>query len=270
MSMTDQFLLALNAYQEIQAELHPGQKPALVLPQEPDTGTIITSTPLLPPGTLLLGLAEDGLPVMLDLYDPTPGPLLVAGDGGCGKTTLLQSLARLSDTQDPGDIQFTVLTPFLEEWTSLERQSNCLGVWPAYHPSAGSFLSQLVGWADALAGTRQSVLLLFDGFDLMAGSDFQYQHDLRWLLMYGPERHIWPVLSVNPARLARLQAWLPYFHTRVLGQVRHAHNARQLVNDPAIDLASLEPGKQFGLSQSGGWLKFWLPPLDDISTERSE
>ena len=52
-------------------------------------------------GMLQLGVAENGLPVMLDLYNPAPGPLLVAGDGGSGKTAFIQSLALGSDFQDP-------------------------------------------------------------------------------------------------------------------------------------------------------------------------
>jgi len=186
----------------------------------------------------------------------------VAGDGGSGKTAFLQSLARASNLQDPGDIAFGVLTPFPEEWTALETLPLCLGVWPAFHPSASDFVAQLVSWAEILPQTRQAVLLLFDGFDLMTGSDFQSQHDLRWLLMYGPERHIWPVITVNPARLAHLHPWLEYLHTRVIGKVKNGHNARSLVEDPRLRLADLLPGKQFGLFQSGNWLKFWLPPLD--------
>lgn len=262
MSTTDQFLLALKAYQEIQAELHPQQPPQPLIPDASPMPPASAPDASLPGGSLLLGMAEDGLPVMLDLYDPTPGPLLVAGDGGSGKTAFLQSLARASNLQDPGDISFAVLTPFPEEWTALEFFPHCLGVWPAFHPSASDFIAQLVNWAEILPETRQAVLLLFDGFDLMTSSDFQSQHDLRWLLMYGPEHQIWPVISVNPARMGHLQAWLDYFHTRVIGQVKHAYNARTLVEDPQIGLADLIPGKQFGLSQSGCWLKFWLPPLD--------
>jgi len=48
----------------------------------------------------------------LILHDPAPWPLLVAGDGGSGKTTFLQSLAKASDLLNPGDTQFGVLTPF--------------------------------------------------------------------------------------------------------------------------------------------------------------
>jgi hypothetical protein len=261
MSTTDQFLLALEAYQEIQAELRQEGRP---LPVSPNTSTpenSIAQPVNLPGGSLLLGLAEDGLPVLLDLYDPAPGPLLVAGDGGSGKTALLQSLARAAGLQDPGDIQFGVITPFPEEWSALESLPHCLGIWPAYHPSAELFLSQLVNWAEALPGTRQAILLLFDGFDLLSGGEFQSLHDLRWLLLYGPEHQVWPAVTVNPARLTHLQPWLDYFHTRLIGHVKNAHNARLLTDDPQADLANLLPCKQFALSQPGCTLKFWLPPL---------
>jgi hypothetical protein len=261
MSTTDQFWLALKAYQEIQAELCQGEDSRQVsversiqdLPQE--------SSPILPPGSLLLGLADDGLPLLIDLYDPTPGPLLVAGDGGSGKTAVLHSMARASNFQDPGDVQFGVITPFPEEWKALEDLPNGLGIWPAYHPSAQSFLSQTVYWAEALSGTRQIVLLFIDDFDLLASNGFHSQKDLRWLLTYGPERQVWPVVSVNPGRLSYMLGWLEYFHTRILGQIKHDHNALLLLGNTNVNLADLLPGKQFGLSQFDNWLRFLLPPL---------
>ena len=259
MTTSNQFLLALEAYQEIQAELHQEQSTRSQTPVSTPTQTPAAA---FPGGSILLGMAEDGMPVLLNLYDPAPGPLLVAGDGGSGKTALLQSMARATHLEDTGDIQFGVLTPFPEEWTSLESLPECLGVWPAYHPSAQAFLSQLVGWAEALSKTRQAVLLLFDGFDLMTDSSYQTRQDLRWLLTYGPERHIWPVLTVNPARLVHQQHWLAYFHTRLLGHVKNSQNARILLDEPKFDLSNLLQGTQFGLFQPSGWLKFWLPPLD--------
>jgi hypothetical protein len=260
MTITDQFLPALQAYREIQAELRQEEQSLPVPAQSPKAAAVALPIAGFPSGSLMLGLADDGLPVLLDLYDPAPGPLLVAGDGGSGKTAFLQSLARASNLPDPGDITFGVLTPFPEEWTALETLPGCLGVWPAYHPSAAGFLSKLAGWAEALPRTSEVILLLFDGLDLMAGSDDPSQHDLRWLLANGPQRQVWPVLSVNPSRLFRLRNMLEYFHTRILGQVKHAHNVRTLLEDPNAHLADLLPGKQFGISQPGSWLRFWLPP----------
>ena len=106
------------------------------------------------------------------------------------------------------------------------------------------------------------MLVLFDGLDLLTSSGFQIQHDLRWLLIYGPERQVWPVVTVNPGRLTCLETWLAYFHTRILGQVKNPQTARLLADDPKISLAALLPGKQFGLSRPEGFLKFRLTPVE--------
>jgi hypothetical protein len=261
MSITNQFLLAVQAYQEIQAELHQDEEHKSVEPEISAPKTFTGRSNPFSDRSLLLGLADDGLPLLLDLYDPTHGPLLVAGDEGSGKTAFLQSLVRASDIQNPGDIQFGVLTLFPEEWTGQETLPNCLGIWPAYHPAAHSFLSQLVSWAEDLPESRQIMLILFDEFDLFAANGFQVRNDLGWLLIHGPERQIWPVVTVNPGRLDRLDIWFEYFQTRILGHVNRSKTARLLVNDPEIDLAALLPGQQFGLLCSKGWQKFWLPPI---------
>ena len=262
MSTTNQLLLSYKAYQETRSALHRDAPSQSASPQVANPDVLINEPASLSGGSLLLGTTEAGASLHLNLYDPTPGPLLVAGDRGSGKTVFLKSLARVSGFQNPGDISFGVLSPFPEEWTAMESLPHCLGVWPFYHPSASDFISQMVSWSEVLRVTRQVVLLLVDGLDLMTGSDFTFQYYLRWLLLNGPERHIWPVITINPARLARLQTWLDYFHTRVIGQVKYALTARSLVEDSQIDLADLRPGNQFGLFQSGNRVKFCLPPLE--------
>ena len=261
MSITDQLLPAIEACNEIQVDPRQSGQPLPVSLATSPAEAFPAQPASLTGGCLLLGIAEDGLPVLLDLYNPAPGPLLVAGDGGSGTTAMLQSLARLAGLQDPGDIQFGVVTPFPEEWSALENLPQCLGIWPSFHPSARVFLGRLADWAEALPGTRQAILLLFDGFDLLTSSDFDALHNLRWLLMYGPEHQVWPVVTVNPARLTRLESWMDYFHTRLLGHVKNHHHARMLTDQAQAALADLLPGAQFGLSQSGNWLKFWLPPI---------
>jgi len=263
MFTVDQFLLNPHVYQEFQTEnQHKGDIPS-VNEKTLSHKIIEDRTIPLPKESLLLGLEEDGSPLMLDVYDSAPGPLLVAGDGGSGKTAFLKSLAQASDQQSPGEIQFGVITPFPEEWTEQEALSNCLGIWPAYHMAARDFLTQLIGWADSPHGSHQVVLLLVDGLDLLTTTcDFQIQHELRWLLMYGPEQRTWPVVTVNPGRLTHLQTWLDYFKTRILGQVKNPQTTRLLVKDPEINLATLEAGTQFDISRPGGWLKFRLTPID--------
>jgi hypothetical protein len=246
MTMTTQFQPAMQAYEGIQAGLRRERDPlaavsraAAAFAQNASPAAIT----LIPDGALLLGLAEDGLPLLLDPYDPAPGPLLVAGGEGCGKTAFLQSLARLSAFQTPGDIQFGVLTPYPEEWRVQEAQPNCLGVWPAYHPAACHFLAQLISWAEQLPSTRQAVMLLVDGLDLANGSGSQLQDKLQWLLQHGPQRQVWPALTVNSTRLPTLHEWNEHFRTRILCRVMDGDE------------------EQYVLDHPGCCVKFRLPPL---------
>ncbi|MGZ6346025.1 MAG: hypothetical protein ACXWNC_00430 [Anaerolineales bacterium] len=247
----DQISLSQQSHQEINAGLPLG---ALYLPFNE------AAFPL-SHGYLQLGIAENGLPIVVDLYDPAPGPLLVAGDGGSGKTAFLQSLTQCSDFQNPGEILFGVVTPFPEEWEELEVLSNCLGIWPAYHSAARRFLSQLVSWADVLPRTRQVVMVIVDGLDLMTANGFHDQHDFRWLLTYGPRRHVWPVVSINPGRLLDPDSWLENFKTRIFSRVKRPQTAHLLMPDPDIDLSELTHAGQFGLWRQDCWLKFRSPSV---------
>lgn len=262
MPANDQISLSLQARQRTPAGLSNG---ALYRPVDPAVSILDTPPnraifPFLN-GSLQLGVAENGFPIMLDLYDPAPGPLLVAGDGGSGKTAFLKSLTVGSDLQDPGEILFGVLTPFPEEWEELEVLSNCLGIWPAYHSSARHFLTQLVSWAVVLPSTRQAIILMVDGLDLLTTNGFHDQHNLRWLLTYGPRRQVWPVVTINPGRLSHPETWLDYFQTRILGRVKRPQTAHLLVTDPEINLAELSHRGQYGLWQQDCWIKFRLPSV---------
>ncbi len=261
MSIFDQFLIGLKAYQDVQTELEQEDGNMTTAQETKRDDTITADSPLLSGGSLLLGITEDGLPLILDLYDPTPGPILVAGDGGSGKTTLLQYLAQASNLMDPSDIQFGVVTPFPEEWTGLETLPNNMGIWPVYHVSSHHFLSRLCQWADALPATRQSILLLLDGLDLLTSKSFSLQQELYWLLRNGPSRHVWPVVSVNPGHLSHMLTWLDYFRSRILGRVKHDHNARLLVENPDSSLSDLIPGTEYAFCRANCLVKFTLPPF---------
>ena len=255
MSSTDQFMIALQAYQEIQSELHQPEQTAVFVDPDP-----LQEDPL-PSGALLLGLGEDGQPLALDLYDPSPGPLLVAGDGGCGKTALLQSLANASDSLP--DVQFGVVTLFPEEWRVQEAYPGCLGIWPACHPASGGFLDQLISWAEVLPQTRQAILLFVDGLDMMLREP-PARHQLRWLLAHGPQSQVWPVVTVNPGRMNRLGSLLEPFQTRIFGHTRSPRTMRLLTDDPQLDLGALVPGSQFYISGPQVSLRFWIPPSEGV------
>ena len=98
MSMTDQFLMAMKAYQELKAEGQNNGAALAVIPQVTQPSPAATQTRSLPGGSILLGLAEDGLPLLLNVYDPTPGPILIAGDQGIVNESALCAVESVAAT----------------------------------------------------------------------------------------------------------------------------------------------------------------------------
>src|SRR5512139_1948863 len=95
-----QFSLALEALAELKMET--SSRPAQPIPAAPSLNGVLAELGPLPREALFLGVASDGLPVLLNLHDPLPGPMLVVGDAGAGKTAFLQFLAR-SITETHGE-----------------------------------------------------------------------------------------------------------------------------------------------------------------------
>ena len=254
------FSLMLEALAELQPEIEAAQ--ARPMPAAPSLSDSLSALGPLPCEALLLGLASDGLPLLLNLHDPHPGPLLIAADPGAGKTTLLQLIAQAAaQLHTPGQVQFGAVTNYPDEWAHLADLEHCVGVFPSYHHSTVDFLHSLSGWAHANKGGQQSVLLLVDDLESMSALDFDTRQTLRWLLLRGPSRRAWPLISMNAERASQVEGWLEAFRTRIFGQIKDEHTADRLADLPGADLSHLQPGSQFTLREGDGWLKFWIPEI---------
>ena len=259
MPINYQFTLALKALREIQQE--QGQEPMSGRPLFPDLADLLEQIGSIPPDALLFGVASDGLPLLLNLRDASPGPLLVLADRGSGKTVFLQVLARAAGRLlSPDRVRYAILTDFPDEWDGFEREPHSLGIYPAYESAAVQLLYELACQAESGAA-HISVLLLFDGLDSALHLDPVGQENLRYLLAYGPQARVWPIVSANAARAAKLPEWLSHFRTRIYGRISHPEIADELTPIPGAGLKTLFPAAQFCLRQKSHWLRFWLPSL---------
>jgi hypothetical protein len=213
----------------------------------------------LPNEALLLGLADDDLPVLLNLWDPVPGPVLVAGDSGSGKTELLRmSTSFVVCTHQSHEIQYGVITARPYEWESSADYPHCVGVFSTQDTGATNFIRALVAWTEMNRNSRQSILLLVDELVDLIYWKSELGRELRKILLCGPEKKIWPVVTVNLASVQAVAPWLGYFHTRV-----YAHtNYKSSVDSDDTQNAGFEnlsKGIEFSLREKSQWIKFRIP-----------
>ena len=214
----------------------------------------------LPQGALFLGAAYDGLPILLNLNDATPGPVLIAGDSGSGKTGFLRMVGQsVEQIHSPKDVQFGVITNKPREWEGFAENKNCMGIFPSYERSADDFVRSLADWAHNNHRAKRFALLLIDDLEAVLKMDDDAQQDLRWLLLRGPNRRVWPLVSLDVARRAPVLPWLDAFRTRLFGSVKNIRSAEAMLPMRGADLHLLEPGAEFVLYENPGWVRFWVP-----------
>ena len=257
MSLTAEFLRSTHQLREVESEA-AGKSPARGSAY-PTLENVLARMMPLPEGGLFLGVASDGLPVLLNLSDPRPGAILLLGDGRCGKTDFLQGVARaLSMSQPPHLLRFAVLTSGLEEWKGLGDLPHCFGLWRPDDPGLKDVLFDLTERVQ-LPGTRESFLLLVDDLQFVAELDKETQENLLWLLANGPASRVWTMATLDAGLAADLPLWVRSFGTRIYGRIGDPALAERLTSMPGANLRTLLSGAQFCIREKSHWLRFWLP-----------
>lgn len=257
MSLARRFSLAVEALVEIKAE--DASQPTTPVPAQPTLNGVLAEIGSLPHGALFLGMASDGLPVLLNLQDAVTGPLLITGDTGSGKTSFLKMITHaVQQTHPSTDVQFGVITGRPDEWEDVPSTDHHVGIFPVTHSSAHDFVISVASWAHSNQ-SKQAVLLLIDDLESLAKLNADTLQSLRWLLLRGPARNVWPIVTVNSERYGQVLSWIPMFRTRVFGRIEKARVAEALGGDQASALDRLAAGSQFSLRENGTWLRFWLP-----------
>ncbi len=261
MDETNRFALMIDALTELAEEEQTHLTSPV--PGLPTLHSVLADASPLPPEAIYLGFAEDGLPVLLNLYDPIPGPILICGDQASGKTALLQMIARAVELLHiPSDVQSAIITQYPDEWKKFQGHQNTVGVYTTQENTTQELLQSLVTWAHNNKGDGQSILLLIDDLEVLTKLDPQTEQNLRWLFLRGPSRRVWPIVTINASRARNIEEWLNFFRTRLFGSMQET-NDRRLVTGASADFpAQIVPGSQFAMREGNDWLKFWKPAIN--------
>ena len=252
------YSMALDSYSELKDEL--SALPAQPKPASPSLSNVIAEVGPLPHEVLFLGVATDGLPVLLNLHDPVPGPLLVTGESKSGKTSFLQSVVRsVLQTHRPNDLQYGIVTNRPDEWDEIENSPHRAGIFSTNDTGAQDLILSMASWAHENRKARQFVLLLVDDLDAIARLEFDSLQSFRWLLARGPSRRVWPIITMDAERYGEVLSWIPLFRTRIFGRIENERVAYALGGDKSSALDELEAPSQFSLRENDSWIRFLRP-----------
>jgi hypothetical protein len=261
MPESNRFALTIESLTELAEEQ---QSPRIRLAEGlPSLSSVLAAPPPLPDEALFLGMAEDGLPVLLNLHDPVPGPILIVADRGSGKTKLLQMIARAAEMLHvPAKVQYGIVTQYSDEWDDFKNTQHNAGIWETKNESTQELLQSLVNWAHDNKGNEQCFLLLIDDLEALAKLDEQTKQNLRWLLLRGPSRRVWIFVTLNAVSARALGAWLDFFRTRLFGHIEEKENAESVAGDSGKAFNILLKGSEFTMPEGKGWLNFWIPTVE--------
>ena len=266
MDTSDRFSLMIEALTELAQEeqviLPSKTRQTPPTPATPTLNSVLADIAPLPREALFLGMAEDGLPVLLNLFDPVPGPILITGDKGSGKTNFLKTIARATDIlHAPEQVQYGIITPHPNEWEKISVSRNNAGVYATSDDNAKELLQSLVTWAHRNKGEEQSILLLIDDLDAVLKLGDQAQQNLRWLLLRGSSRRVWSFITLNAEKAHELRDWLSFFHTRLFGFTEKHEDAYLLTGVPGQTLDHVRARSHFTMREDNKLLPFWLPSI---------
>jgi hypothetical protein len=230
----------------------------------PPLETLLAQSGDMSPYSLVLGVCEDGLPFLLDLTNPAPGSLLIAGDRGGGKARLLRSmLTSASLLNSPQQVNFHLLAREPQRYDALAQLDHCQGVIRIHESGPGQLINKFADIAENRRRTRPEdpfiILAIDDLYTAMRSLNKDDFARLYWLMRHGPRSFIWPIVTlsaedsmkVNPRILTALR-------TRLIGHIHYDDQAAFLSQDERLDARWIEEGMQFYVPYGDDWLPLWV------------
>ena len=217
----------------------------------------------LPRYSAIIGVCEDGLPLLFDLSNPVAGCILILGGAHTGKGQLLKSiLLSAALLNPPRDVNYYIVTPHPGNYSDLAVYDHCSGIYSSYERASRELIIELAAIAEQRKSGRHMgamiVLAIDDLYTFIKDREFEVDLHLKWLLKHGPNNGVWCIATLQTESISKLRSeHIISFKTRLIA------NSYPLALEPGNKLPPQNPYPDTFKTQVGSQsIQFWIPDLE--------
>jgi hypothetical protein len=224
----------------------------------------------LPPYSIIIGGCDDHSHLYMDLTDPVPGSILIAGDDQSGRSRLLNSILYSSTVlNSPRRVRYAIIAPDLTGLEYLTERSHCYQASGTDTNDAIDLIYELAEIADYRRNNQQTgsaiILAVDDLACLLSTMGDDMVEQLRWLVKVGPEVQIWTIATLDSQDVSVIDLdFLNQFGTRLIGSVDTTEIVDYLCGSEEPKPDKVIAGAQFNVIFNEDWVRFWIPAVEEV------
>jgi hypothetical protein len=236
----------------------------------PNLQGLIEEIGSLPPYSIIIGGCDDHSHLFMDLTDPAPGSILIAGDDQSGRSRLLDSILYSSAVlNSPRRVRYAIIAPDLTGLEYLTTRPHCYQASSTDTHDAIDLIYELAEIADYRRNNQQTgsvIILAVDNLAcLLSTIDDEMVEQLRWLVKVGPEVQIWTIATINSQDLPIIDIdFLNKFGTRLIGSIATTELVDYVCGTDDPKPGKVIAGAQFNVLFNEDWVRFWIPAVEEV------
>lgn len=175
-----------------------------------------------PEYSLIIGICDDGLPLILDLSSPRPGAILVYRISDYATSEIINSICLAGMRLNPPEnLGVCIIADDPDEYLDLAGYPHTQAMLAPFEKSAGNMVLELSAIAEQRRYGRelgQAILLVIDDLYsfLSYNTDYGVMVNLKWLVNYGPRSMIWPLFTIRDSNISKFnQSLISLFPFRI-------------------------------------------------------
>lgn len=175
---------------------------------------------------ILLGMAVDELPVLLDIESSTSPNILVYDRlEGQGLRLIKTAIEYILKYKKGTKTEFVIISNHSSEWEKLNEnglgiwnKNECIAIVPFWDEVTGQVLKALSEWIDWDGNVKSPLILFIDDLSNLKSLSVQSRKNLRDVLLRGRGRKIHVIGTVSSNKKEDVREWVGGFQSEMYGQ----------------------------------------------------